>query len=94
MSDDECEAYRRMHKFFLPSFTSTSCGEGYFDEKDTLLKIYIPPDASKRVCMVIQPDQSKFDEQEVLLSSYNIYQFVREKREHKKRIIEFTVLNY
>ena len=92
MSKTEIAAYESQNMFFIPSFTSASKITPF--EKSTFIYIDITPEWSK-FCMQIRPSQTKYaDEEEVLLSCYNLYRYERTEKSNNKRIIKLSLMDY
>jgi len=92
MSRDEILAYETKNIFFIPSFTSTSKSMP-FQGKNTLFHIDISPEWSK-FCMEILPQHTKYDEDEILFSCYNLYRYIKTERSNGQRIIKLQLMNY
>lgn len=92
MSIDEIHAYETKNIFFIPSFTSTSKSMP-FKGKNTLFHIDISPEWSK-FCMEILPQHTKYDEDEILFSCYNLYRFIKTEKSNGQRIIKLELVNY
>lgn len=92
MSTTEIAAYESQNMFFMPSFTSTSKTTPF--DKNTLIHIDITPEWSK-FCMDIRPSFTKYaNENEVLLSCYNLYRYERTEKSNNKRIIKLSLVDY
>ena len=78
--------------FFIPSFTSTSTTQPF--NKNTLFHGEIPSEWSK-FCVEITPELTEYpNENEILLSCYNLYQYVRTEKSNGKKIIKLRLMNY
>ena len=93
MTTDEVAEYEKRQIFFIPSFTSTSKTTAKVFQKNVLIQIEIPPEWSK-FCAEITDELTNYDEEEVLLSCYNLYQHCRTEKSNGKRILKLQLLNY
>ncbi|CAF1337725.1 unnamed protein product [Didymodactylos carnosus] len=91
MSFKEIEMYERQYKFFIPSFTSTSKTKPFL--ANTIFHIDITPEWNT-FCIEIDSSMSDYNEDEILLSCYNIYEYKRSEMVNNKRYIKLTLLNY
>ncbi|CAF1263045.1 unnamed protein product, partial [Didymodactylos carnosus] len=91
MSSKEIEAYERQYKFFIPSFTSTSKTQPFL--RNTVFHIDIRHEWNK-FCVEIDSTMSKYDENEILLSCYNIYEYQRSEMVNGVRYLKMGLLNY
>lgn len=93
MTANETVEYEKKKIFFIPSFTSTSKSEQKAFDKNVLIHIEVPYEWSKFCCEI--PDEyTKFDEEEILLSCYNLYEHCRTEKSNGKRIMKLQLLNY
>ncbi len=92
MSPSEIQAYETKEIFFIPSFTSTSKSMP-FKGKNTLFHIEISPEWSK-FCMEIQTQHTKYDEEEIIFSCYNLYRYIKTEKSNGQRIIKLQLMNY
>jgi hypothetical protein len=78
--------------FFIPSFTSTSKSKPF--DKNTVITIDISPQCSK-YCMEIPRSCTDFqDEEEILISCYNLYRYEKTEKSNGKRYIRLRLLNH
>ena len=93
MTTDELAEYEKKNIFFIPSFTSTSKTTAEAFDKNVLIQIEIPREWSK-FCAEIIDELTNYDEEEILLSCYNLYQYCRAEKSNGKRILKLQLLNY
>jgi hypothetical protein len=92
MSSQEIAAYENKNIFFIPSFTSTSKIQPF--QKNTLFHVEISSEWSK-FCVEITRELTAYtNEEEILLSCYNLYQYIRTEKSNGQTMIKLRLINY